>query len=232
MPSKRHTESESPEPVRTVIADDHAVVRSGLRALLENDAEMCAHWSARARPFCVIAEAENGIQAITAVKQHQPELLVLDVSMPLAGGAEVINEIRRWSPLTRVAVFTGITASGTLANLVAAGIEGLFAKAAPETELTQHLPLIVSGTQYVSPSLLHILERSNQVQELTSRERQTLSMVITGKSNLEIAEALNLSEKTISNHRTRLMAKLDVHSLAELIAYALEAGLLSAGEPH
>lgn len=219
-------------PIHTVIADDHAVVRSGIKALLEaHGSDPSRRQQAQPqRPFKVIAEVDNGIQAIAAVKQHQPDLLLLDVSMPLAGGAEVINEVRRWSGATRIAVFTGITAGGTLSNLVAAGVDGLFSKAASEQELTDNLPLLLADNRFISPSILRILQSNTQVLELTRRERQTLNMVITGKSNKEIAEALNLSEKTVSNHRSRLMAKLNVHSLAELIAYALEAGLLSAGE--
>ena len=211
-------------PIETVIADDHSVVRSGLRALLES-IPLRGH-----RHFHIAAEAENGIQAIAAAKQHQPHMLLLDVSMPLAGGAEVINEIRRWSPHTKIAVFTGVTGSGVLSGLLAAGVDGLFSKAADESELSTHLPMLVEDGQFISPSILRILESNNRVQDLTNRERQTLNMVITGKTNLEIARALNLSEKTVGNHRTRLMAKLDVHSLAELIAYALDAGLLSTHE--
>jgi DNA-binding NarL/FixJ family response regulator len=150
--------------------------------------------------------------------------------MPMAGGAEVVNEIRRWSPSTRIAVFTGVTSGGVLAALVNAGVDGLFSKEAPESELVENLPLLLNRGQFVSPSILRILEMGSQVQNLTSRERQTLSMIITGKSNREIAAALNVSEKTVSNHRTRLMAKLNVHSLAELIAYSLKAGLLSTGD--
>lgn len=220
------SEQRNSKPVETVIADDHAVVRSGLRALLQS-----IPLSAQRR-FHIVAEAENGIQAIAAVKQHQPNLLLLDVSMPLAGGAEVINEIRRWSKHTKIAVFTGITASGALSGLVAADVDGLFSKTADEAELGTHLPLLLEGGQFISPSILRILESNNRVQDLTNRERQTLNMIITGKSNQEIAHALNLSEKTVGNHRTRLMAKLGVHSLAELIAYALETGLLSTSEPH
>lgn len=210
--------------IEVVIADDHAVVRSGLRALLESIPLRSQ------RRFHIAAEAENGIQAIAVVKQHQPDMLLLDVSMPLAGGSEVINEIRRWSTHTKIAVFTGVTGSGALSGLLAAGVEGLFSKTADESELRTHLPMLLEDGQFISPSILRILESNSRVQELTNRERQTLNMVITGKSNLEIAQALNVSEKTIGNHRTRLMAKLGVHSLAELIAYALEAGLLSTSE--
>lgn len=228
----KDTETSQPSPrVTTVIADDHAVVRSGIRSLLENDELMSSGKASLPRRYRVVASAENGIQAIAAVKQHQPDLLLLDVSMPMAGGVEVVNEIRRWSPSTRIAVFTGISSGGVLAALVNAGVDGLFSKEAPEAELVNNLPLLLSGGQFVSPSILRILETGNQVKDLTSRERQTLSMIITGKNNKEIAAALNVSEKTVSNHRTRLMAKLNVHSLAELIAYALEAGLLSTGDP-
>lgn len=230
MAIQRRPGTEQITPIPTVIADDHRVVRSGLRALIEDDAKMCEPGAARGRPFRVIAEAENGIAAIAAVKQHQPELLMLDVSMPLAGGAEVINEIKRWSPATCIAVFTGITAGGTLAQLIAAGIDGLFSKAAADSELVNHLPRLLAGGQFVSPRVLQILESGSPGQKLTARERQILHMVIIGKGNLEIAQTLHLTEKTVSNHRTRLMAKLDVHSLSELIAYAHAVGLLSAGE--
>lgn len=217
-------------PITTVIADDHFVVRSGVRSLIENDDRMRTATVPASRPFRVVGEAENGIQAIAAVKKHQPDLLILDVSMPLARGPEVVYDVKRWCPSARIAVFTGVTSSATLSQLIADGVDGLFSKAAPDDELIDNLPGLVTGKSFISPSVHKLLQQGSLVNELTGRERQILNKLILGQSNREIAETLHLTEKTVSNHRTRLMAKLNIHSMPKLIAFAHGAGLLSAGD--
>ena len=174
----------------------------------------------------VVAEAENGFEALAAVKQHKPNLVLLDVSMPLAGGAEVVCDIRRWSPETKIVIVTGINTPGLICNLLDAGVEGMFSKGASLDELYQKLPLILRGGRYIAEPFMQTMESQQQNRKLTDRERQTMNMVISGKSNKEIAGFLSISPKTVDKHRTSLMQKLEVHSIAELMAYALKHGLI------
>ncbi len=201
--------------MRVVIADDHPLVRNALREIVT------------AIDGAVIAgEAQNGIEAIALVKTEKPALLTLDSGMPLAGGMEVYGEIRRWSPETKIAVVTGFTAVGQLADWVAAGVDGLFLKTCPPDEMQQGFSLLLNGGNYYSRSVMETLKGAPETPELTVRERQILHMIADGRTNAEIGEQLSISPKTVDNHRTRLMAKLDVHSVAQLLAYALKEGLL------
>jgi DNA-binding NarL/FixJ family response regulator len=146
--------------------------------------------------------------------------------MPLANGLEVLADLKRWSPATRIVVFTGISSSGLLAGLVESGVDGLFSKGVATGHLIAQLPLILAGGRVVAPELAEQISRGQGVVTLTDRERQTLNMIIAGKSNREIAELLCISPKTVEKHRTSLMSKLGVHSVAELMAHALREGLI------
>jgi DNA-binding NarL/FixJ family response regulator len=199
---------------RAVIADDHAIVRQGLRRLLEGRFEM--H---------VVAEAENGLETIAAAKVHRPDLLMLDIAMPLARGVEVLGEVRRWSPQTKVVAFTGLASRGLVRDLVAAGANGVLLKSGPPAELESGIAAVMAGQRAYSPTIREALE-AGDAPELTVRERQILSLIARGQSNTEIAEILRISPKTVDNHRTHVMQKLGVHSVAELIAHALREGLL------
>lgn len=198
-----------------ILADDHQIVRLGLRSQLETDPE-----------FDVVAEAADGLRAIVEVKTHQPDLLLLDVQMPLAGGVEVIVEVRRWSPNTRIVVLTGVTSPGLIASLVQTGIEGLFSKSQDLAPLFDALPLILRGGRKIAPIFLDMLGEDTATDALTMRERQTLNMIIAGKSNKDIAAAFGISIKTVEKHRTSLMQKLGVNSMAQLLAVALRDGLI------
>lgn len=174
----------------------------------------------------VVAEAENGLEAIAAVRRHRPDLLLLDVSMPAAGGVEVLVETRRWSADTRIVVFTGISAVGLVSELVEAGVDGLFSKAASNELMYEKLPEILRGSRHIAKTFLDILEEQPKRSPLTDRERQTLNMIVAGRSNKEIASALGISVKTVDKHRTSLMQKLNVRSVAQLLALALREGLI------
>ncbi len=203
-----------------IIADDHAIVRSGLRSALETPGLI--------EPIGieVLGEAANGLESIAAVRVHKPHLLLLDVQMPLAGGTEVVLETRRWSPETKIVVLTGISAVGKISELLEARIEGLFSKATENDELYRALPLILRGGRHVSEYMVNLLEAAPERVALTDRERQTLNMIVAGRSNKEMATLLGISPKTIDRHRTNLMQKLNVHSVAQLIAFALKEGLI------
>ena len=210
-----------PEPrFHAVIADDHAIVRAGLRTALETPGMV------ETDGIAVVAEAGDGLQAISAVRQHRPHLLLLDVQMPHAGGLEVLLEARRWSPDTKIVILTGVMSVGKISELVSSGVDGLFSKGEDNTELYRQLPNILRGRRHIAASLVAMLEDAPDAPDLTARERQTLNLIVAGQSNKEIAETLGISAKTVDRHRTSLMQKLDVHSVAQLIAYALREGLI------
>ena len=209
---------DSSPAISTLIADDHEIIRDAIVALLKNMAEDGYH-------FDIVGLASHGIEALALVKAHKPQLLFLDVSMPFASGAEILHDLRRWSPDTRVVVFTGLTGAALLAGLVEQGVHGLFSKGSPVTLLRQQLPAILQGVPVIADDLAAIIEAA-QSAALTSRENQVLNMIVAGKSNKEIAGELFLSPKTVDKHRTSLMQKLDVHSAAQLMAKAIRDGLV------
>ena len=208
------------DPVTVVIADDHKIIRDTLCAAITQPGRISFNGAE------LVAEADNGFAAIAAVKRHRPDLLLLDVAMPLASGAQIMNEINRWSPETRTVVFTGVESPGLIFGLVEDGVEGLFSKADPVEELFDHLPAILQGSRYIAYRFQAILESQAAIVALTPRERQTLNMIVGGKNNREMAEAMNISIKTVDKHRTSLMSKLNLHSVSELIAFALREGLI------
>ncbi len=203
-----------------IIADDHAIVRSGLRDALEKPGLI------EPEGINVLAEAGDGLSAIAEVRKQRPDLLLLDVSMPMAGGVEVLIEARRWSKETRVVVLTGISAVGLISDLIEAGVDGLFSKASDNAEFYQKLPGILRGQRHISEVFLKILEETPAPPVLTDRERQTLNLILAGRSNKEIAEGLGISVKTVDKHRTSLMQKLNVHSVPQLMAKALKEGMI------
>ena len=208
------------EKYTVVLADDHQIVRDGLRISLEKPGVV------NLQGLEVVAEADNGFKAIAEAKTHRPHLLILDIAMPMAGGAEVLVDIRRWSPNTAIVVLTGISAPGLISSLLESGVEGMFSKGAPLDELYQKLPLILRGGRYIADEFESILTSHLGTLQLTERERQTLNMIVAGKSNKEMAELLSISPKTVDKHRTSLMNKLGVHSVAELMSLALKEGLI------
>jgi DNA-binding NarL/FixJ family response regulator len=209
-----------PRKYQCVIADDHAIVRSGLKTALETPGLIEEHG------IEVVAEAANGIEAIAAVRKHRPHLLLLDVQMPHAGGSEVLLETRRWSPDTKIVVLTGISSAGKLSELVEIGVDGLFSKATSNDELYEALPNILRGGRRISAPVVALLDEAPKISPLTDRERQILNLVVAGRSNKEIAPILGISAKTVDHHRTSMMGKLGVRSAAQLIAYALREGLI------
>lgn len=208
------------KPHRAVIADDHAIVRSALSSTLTNPETMDG------QVIEICEEVENGIEAIRAIRQYRPDLLMLDVTMPHAGGTEVLLEARRWSPDTKVVVLTGVEASGKIAELVDTGADGVFCKSDDIGEMIRAVPRILDGGRVVCSRFTKLLETANDVEPLTTRERQVLNLVVAGKTNREIGETLGISVKTVDRHRTSVMGKTGVHSAAELIAYALREGLI------
>lgn len=206
-----------------VIADDHAIVRTALASALTDPLTM------QGCEIEIVEDVDNGIDAIAAIRKHRPDLVMLDVSMPHAGGTEVLLEARRWSVQSKIVVFTGIEASGKIAELVEAGADGVFCKADDLSEVVGAIPRILEGARIVCARFSALLEESIDLVPLTDRERQVLNLVVAGRTNKEIATTLGISSKTVDRHRTNVMGKTGSHSAAELIAYALREGLIGGG---
>lgn len=211
---------------RAVIADDHEIVRAGLKAALEKPGLV------EERGILVVAQASDGFETLAAAKEHLPDLLLLDLTMPLMGGAEIFNEVRRWCPETKIVSFSSVTTGGVLSMLVDAGIDGMFAKGGSNQLLYEKLPLILRGGRFIAPECLALITDLPEAPELTPRERQTLHMILGGKTTKEIALAQGISPRTAEKHRASLMGKLEVRTAGELMAKALKEGLMDdAGMP-
>jgi len=195
---------------RVVLADDHAVVREGVKIVLEEITGVE-----------IAAEVADGLSAISAVKQHQPDLLVLDSAMPRAKGIEVLAEARRWSKST------GFTSAGVLANWLDAEVEGILLKSCSPADMKTCFETVLQGSRYFAQDALTILEDATGKIALTNREREVLSLIAMGYQNGAIGERLAISHRTVEKHRASLMEKVGVGSLAELIAYALREGLIT-----
>lgn len=173
----------------------------------------------------VVAEAADGLEAIALCRKHKPDLVILDVGMPHANGSEVFADVRRWSPDTRIAVFTGFTATAMLADWVAAGVDGLFLKSCSDEELRRGLRIILAGGKYVMDDITLRLRGADKRPELTGRELEVLALIATGLTTRQIGERLCVSPKTIEKHRGALFEKFEVTSLAALLTASFKAGM-------
>lgn len=204
-----------------IIADDHQIVREGLKAALSEPGRVTE------LGFKVVADCGNGMDVIVAVKVNDPDLAIIDVQMPLVNGVEAIIEIKRWRPRCKLIALTGVTAPGLLRQLIDAEVDGLFAKQGDIAALYSRIPGILAGGRYIDPQFEEMLAQSSTEDlSLTGREQQTLNMIVRGLSNAEIGAALGISPKTVEKHRTSMMAKLQVNSVAQLLARALKDGLI------
>ncbi|RME65701.1 MAG: DNA-binding response regulator [Alphaproteobacteria bacterium] len=202
-------------PRSAIIADDHEIIRQGLRQAL-----------ARLPDLQVVGEAANGLEAIRFVKTLRPTLLLLDLAMPFSKGIEVFSEARRWSPKTKIIVFTGLTAHGLAQQLAQAEVDGMVLKRGPIEDLLRAVNLVLAGGRYFAPELAAMLAEHSEPVPLTPREMQILSLLATGKSSGQIAQSINISRRTVENHRANIMRKVGVNSIAGLMSYAVREGLL------
>jgi len=198
-----------------IIADDHAVVRRGV-----------AHVLSTIPATEIVTEVENGLEAISALKRFKPDLLVVDAAMPLAKGIEVFTECRRWSPSTKVILLTGFTSAGLLSQWITGGVDGILLKSCTPEDMKKAFEIVLGGGRYISPRAETILSETQTMSDLTPREAEVLSLIASGHQNLSIAKRLGISKRTVEKHRSSLMLKLDVTSVAELMTYALKEGLL------
>lgn len=196
------------------MADDHELVRNAIIAVVEHDL------GAR-----VVAVPSDGLSVVAEVKALKPDLLTLDSDLPLVSGLAALGEVRRWSPGTKVAVITACDTRGHLAAWAMAEPEGMLLKTCSVEEMRSGLQDVLDGRTFRSVAVRRLLE-GPPLPPLSRREGQILQLLGDGRSNAEIAVVLSISPKTVDNHRSRLMAKLGVHSLGELLVFAYREGLL------
>jgi two-component system, NarL family, response regulator NreC len=208
----------SEEPLRIVIADDHSVVRRGLRQLLENEAGLE-----------VVAEAEDVDSARRYVRGHKPDVLVLDLNMPGGSTLDAIPAIRAEAPDTRIVILTMQNEPAYAREALGAGVLGYVLKDAADTELVEAVRRAAAGDTYLNPRLgarVAAEPPPGPPDGLSEREVEVLRMIALGHTNAEIAQALFLSVRTVETHRAHIQQKLRLGSRSELVHYALEHGLV------
>jgi DNA-binding NarL/FixJ family response regulator len=205
---------------RVLIADDHQIVRQGLRALLEKAGHV------------VVAEASNGREAVDSAAVHQIDIAVLDMIMPVLNGVDCARELIRAAPHVRTILLTMHADRPYVVEALRAGAKGYVLKTQAAEDLVRAIDEVSRGAVYISPAVAvslvdAVLDKGDSpAQELTARERQILQLIAESKSTKEIARILNISYKTAESHRSRLMKKLDIHETAGLVRYAIRRGLL------
>ena len=213
--------------IRVLLAEDHTIVRKGLRSLLDGEAGIE-----------VIGEAEDGREAVEKVGQLLPDVVLMDITMPSLNGLEATRQIKKRFPEVKVVILTMHANEEYIFQILRAGASGYLVKQAAPTELLSAIQAAYQGESFLSPSISRkVIEEYIQQAEataekdsydqLTDREREVLQLIAEGHPNREIADLLHISVKTVETHRANLMDKLDVHSTAELTQYAIRKGVIS-----
>lgn len=211
---------------RIVIAEDHTIVRDGLRSLLTYEGN-----------FDVVGEANDGMEAIRCVKNKEPDILLLDLNMPKMDGISALKEIKKQSPNVKILALTMHKDEEYILEAFRSGADGYCIKTSSGAELLSAIKIVLSGRQFVSPDISDkVLEgyiegkktirKESSWDSLTQREIEVLKLVGEGYQNKYISEYLCISIKTVEKHRANLMEKLDLHSASALTAYAFEKGLV------
>jgi len=213
--------------IRIVLADDHAVMRTGLRLVLERQAD-----------FTVVGEASDGREAVALVQREAPEVLVMDIGMPNLNGIEAARQVAAAAPQVAVVILSMHSDEAYVLRALKAGARGYLLKESAESDLIAAIRAVHAGKAFFSPAVSRMLvedyvrqlqdrEIEDSYELLTTREREILQLVAEGKSNKEVAAVLNLSLYTIETHRGNLMEKLGLHTVPELILYAVRKGVIS-----
>ena len=210
------------KPIRVMLADDHTLVRAGLRSLL-----------ARAEGVQIVAEAADGRQAVELAEAHRPDVVLMDLLMPGVGGLEATAQIAAKVPAARVIAVSMNDTEDYVLRALRAGAAGYILKDGSPTELEQAVRTVAAGGQYVSPSVSrHLISGLTRPPDpaagdpLTPRQREVLRLVAEGLSTKQIARQLGISPKTVEAHRSQLMNALDIHEIAGLVRYAIRTGLV------
>lgn len=212
--------------IRVLLAEDHVIVRKGIRTLLEKDEQIQ-----------IVAEAQDGNEALAKSEHLNPDVVVMDITMPLLNGLEATRRIKKYCPDVKVLILTMHNAEEYIFQLLRAGASGYVLKHAAPDELLFAIKAVHRGDTYLSPSIakividdyiLHAEKSANEdpLEVLTSREREILQLLAEGHSNREIAKMLFISVKTVETHRSNLMNKLNLHGIAELVVFAINRGVI------
>ncbi len=212
--------------IRILLADDHKIVREGLRSLLEKQPDLE-----------VVAEAENGRQAVQLVKKLQPQVVIMDIAMPELNGIEAARQIKTEAPAVKIIILSMHSDKRFVARALGAGASGYLLKDCALEEITGAISRVIKNQTYLSPGITGLVvedyvrhmaaAKEPTFVVLTTREREVLQLITEGKATKEIAFLLHVSVKTVETHRRQIMEKLDIHSIAELTKYALREGLTS-----
>jgi two-component system response regulator NreC len=213
--------------IRILLADDHAVMRTGLRLVLE-----------RQRDFHVVGEASDGREALALAQQQKPDVIVMDIGMPNLNGIEAARQVTAALPQACVVILSMHSDEAYVLRALKAGARGYLLKESAESDLIAAIRAVHGGKAFFSPAVSRMLvedyvrqlqdrEIEDSYELLTTREREVLQLIAEGKSNKEIANMLNLSLYTVETHRGNLMEKLNLHTVPELILYAVRKGVIS-----
>jgi DNA-binding NarL/FixJ family response regulator len=214
------------DALRIVLADDHTLFRQGLRRVLEEQ----AGWH-------VVAEASDGAEAVRLTLEHEPHMAILDVAMPRLNGVEATRQITRRLPGVRVLIVSMHSDDVYITQALQAGAQGFVLKDSADVELVRAVTDLAAGKSHFSPSVTkvvlndyvrHLSERgvTDRFDALSEREREVFQLIAEGHSNKDIANLLHVSPGTVETHRARIMEKLDVHSAAEIVLYAVRKGVI------
>ncbi len=212
--------------LRILLADDHTVVRQGLRRVLEDRPD----WE-------VVAEAGDGREAVRQAEELEPDVAILDITMPLLNGVEATRQIVRRCPSTRVLVLTMHSDEAYVNQILQAGATGYLLKDSADVDLVQAVSAVSQGKSFFSPAIARVMlddyvkqlaEKgiTDRYESLSEREREVFQLIAEGKANKEIAVILSISPSTVETHRARIMEKLDLHSAAEIVLYAVRRGVI------
>jgi len=212
------------EKIRVLLADDHKLVRAGIRALLENLSDVE-----------VLGEASNGEEVIRLVEECEPHIVLMDIAMPALNGLEVTRHLKKAFPKVRVIILSMYSDKEYLYLALRLGAAGYLIKGAAREELQLAIRAVARGDTYLSPPLTNpVIMKSghranvdvNPVRELSTRQTQVLQLIAKGKTTKQVALELSIGVKTVESHRAQLMERLDIHDIASLVRYAIKVGLV------
>jgi two-component system response regulator NreC len=213
--------------IRILIADDHGIVRKGLRLQLEQNTD-----------FEVVGEATEGREAVRMAEELLPDVVIMDIAMPTLNGIQATTQLVKKNPQIGVIILSMYSDETYLMRTLAAGAKGYLLKDSADVDLHRAVEVVAQGKPFFSPAIAGTLleDYMRQLQQrglqdsydlLTEREKEILQLLAEGKSNKDVAGILNLSTNTVETHRTRIMQKLDLHSTADIVLYAVRKGIIS-----
>jgi DNA-binding NarL/FixJ family response regulator len=214
-------------PIKVLLAEDHTIVRKGIRSLLDDEADIE-----------VVGEAENGRDAVSKTEALLPDVVLMDYTMPILNGLEATRQIKKRLPDIKIVILTMHADEEYIFRFLQAGASGYLVKHTAPKELMSAIQAVYHGESYLSPTVSKVVidefvrqakndRTEDSYEKLTAREREILQLVAEGFSSKDIADQLHISLKTVGVHRTNLMNKLDIHSVPDLVRYAIRKGIIS-----